>query len=141
MKNLIHSRKADVLIAAGGGRVMDTAKLAASYAKVPIITIPTIPATCAAFTTLSVMYNSKGQQTEYIYRETAPEAVVVDKEILSSAPLRYFYAGVADSVVKKYEIATNYNPGDNDFAIRLQDKICDLICEFLEDDFWGELAK
>ena len=52
--------KYDLLIGAGGGRVMDCVKAVSNAAKVPLITIPTIAATCAAWTPLSVVYTDQG---------------------------------------------------------------------------------
>ena len=47
--------KNDVIIGAGGGKVMDLVKAIGNKIHIPVVTIPTIPATCAAWSALSVI--------------------------------------------------------------------------------------
>lgn len=125
----------DALIAVGGGRIMDLTKAAAEYAGLPVITIPTVAATCAAWSTLSVLYTEDGAEDAYVFRKESPATILVDKKILLEAPERYLFAGVADAMVKWYEISSNYNENRYDFPLRLQIKVSELITECLEHDF------
>lgn len=134
-------RKADAVIGIGGGRALDTAKLTGVRAGVPFVTIPTIAATCAAWSPLAVLYTDDGVQDEYVPLPYSPALVVADKTVLKRAPVRYFHAGVADSLVKWYEIGSSFNRHRGDFALRLQLKICELILEFLEHDYIGAYGK
>ncbi len=96
---------ADVIIGIGGGKMMDLAKLAAKNAGLPVIMVPTITATCAAYTPLSVMYDKEGRTTGSWFHETEVDCVIADTELLSRQPVRYVAAGILDSMAKSCEIA------------------------------------
>lgn len=52
----------------GGGKALDTAKGAGYEAGLPVFTFPTIAATCAATTALSVVYKMKMERlTAFIF--------------------------------------------------------------------------
>ncbi len=50
-----------VVIGVGGGALLDSAESARPPPGVPLVAIPTIAATCAAWTPLSVWYSDAGQ--------------------------------------------------------------------------------
>lgn len=94
---------ADVIICAGGGKSLDTGKAAAAALKIPIVCIPTIAATCAAASAVSVVYNNKGEFLRDIYYFKNPELVIVEPDIIANAPVRYLSSGIIDSLSKWYE--------------------------------------
>ena len=51
----------DMIFGMGGGKAIDTTKGAADVAKLPIFTFPTIAATCAGTTKLSIIYHDDGK--------------------------------------------------------------------------------
>src|SRR5208282_841091 len=61
IKRKAQAFKANIIIGAGGGKSLDAAKQAASDLGLPMVCIPTIAATCAATTALSVIYNDRGE--------------------------------------------------------------------------------
>ncbi|MCB2294827.1 iron-containing alcohol dehydrogenase family protein [Clostridium algoriphilum] len=141
LSNIIFINKNDVIIGIGGGRVLDLVKAIGDKVNLPVVTIPTIPATCAAWSALSVIYKENGEQDTYINLKNSPELILADKEILAKAPIRYINSGVADTIVKWYEIVPDLNDNKNDFCLRLQLKVCELADEFLREDYINSFRK
>lgn len=94
---------ASVLIAAGGGRVMDVTKAAGNIAELPVITVPTIAATCAPWAAVSIIYTEEGDFKRFQFNSRAPEVILADTEIIAAAPIRYIKSGIVDTFAKWYE--------------------------------------
>jgi uncharacterized oxidoreductase len=82
---------------------LDTAKVVARRLGLPVVAIPTIAATCAAWTPLSVWYNDQGQALRYEIFNDANHLVLVEPEIILRAPKEYLLAGIGDTLAKWYE--------------------------------------
>ncbi|MDF2502264.1 MAG: Glycerol dehydrogenase [Anaerosporomusa subterranea] len=97
-------QSADFILAVGGGKALDTGKAVAAECRLPIITVPTIAATCAAATPLTVQYNVKGEFTGNLFLEDCPAAIVIDTEVILGAPAMWLIAGMGDTLAKMYEL-------------------------------------
>lgn len=98
---------ADLIMGVGGGKALDTAKLLAYRAKLPIITIPTSGATCAAWTALSNVYNPAGAFQYDVGLSTCPNLLLLDYQLIATAPKRTLIAGIGDALAKWYEASVS----------------------------------
>lgn len=105
LKQAVRDCDCDVIVAVGGGRIMDLAKAAAFGLGLPIVAVPTQAATCAAFSPLSVLYTPEGKSDTYIHFEYEVNAVLVDEKIMLTQPARLLAAGILDAMAKYIEIA------------------------------------
>lgn len=97
------SKEAEVIIAVGGGKAIDTAKGVGERLELPIITIPTIASTCAATTALSVVYDEKGEFHSFNFMKKPAVHCFIDTDIIAKAPVKYLRAGIGDTIAKHYE--------------------------------------
>jgi glycerol dehydrogenase len=93
----------NVLIGIGGGKCLDTARMAASRLGVPVVTVPTTASTDAPTAAHSVIYDEKGVFSHVEFRATNPLLVLVDLDIIAAAPPRYIVAGMGDAFSTFYE--------------------------------------
>lgn len=96
--------KAEFILAVGGGKALDTGKAVAAKCHLPIVTVPTIAATCAAVTPLTVLYNEKGEFADNLFLTECPVATIVDTNIILHAPRFWLAAGIGDTLAKMYEL-------------------------------------
>ena len=94
---------ARVVIGAGGGKVLDTARAIASDLSLPVVNCPTIASSDAPCSALSVIYTEEGAWEEYrIYRRN-PDLVLVDTAMIARSPVRHLVAGMGDALATWFE--------------------------------------
>ena len=95
--------KAHVVIGAGGGKVLDTARAIAADLSLPVVNCPTIASSDAPCSALSVVYTEEGAFEAYrIYRRN-PDLVLVDTAVIAKSPVRFLVAGMGDALATWFE--------------------------------------
>ncbi|MEH2920052.1 iron-containing alcohol dehydrogenase family protein [Samsonia erythrinae] len=121
---------AELILGIGGGRVLDVAKAVGDIlGQLPVITVPTIAATCAAWSPISVIYSDSGAHNGAYALTRLPVWVLVDSEIIVRSPVRYLKAGIVDALAKWYEFQPYLRHGDDGLALALKAQAARLAVE------------
>ena len=105
-----------VVMASGGGKVMDTVKAAAEDVGVASVIAPTVASNDAPCSALSVIYNEDGTFNRLRFLKRNPDLVIVDTSIISRAPMRFLVAGMGDALATWFEADACYKSGAKNFA-------------------------
>lgn len=100
---IIAERQTGVLIGMGGGKTIDTAKIAADRTGIPVIVVPTIASTDAPCSGCAVVYATDGVYESTYYQKANPAAVLVDVDIIAAAPTRFLVSGMGDALATWFE--------------------------------------
>jgi glycerol dehydrogenase len=100
---LVTQKQVDVLVGMGGGKTIDTAKIVADRADIPVIIIPTIASTDAPCSGCAVLYSKDGVFASVCYQKTNPAVVLVDVGVIAAAPTRFLVAGMGDALSTWFE--------------------------------------
>ncbi len=105
LQEISREENSDIIVGVGGGKTLDTAKAVAFYQEIPVVIVPTIAATDAPCSALSVIYTEEGVFEEYLFLPKNPEVVVVDTGIIARAPARFLVSGMGDALATYFEAA------------------------------------
>ena len=100
---IVRLENLDVIIGVGGGKALDTAKAVAYYLNLPVAIVPTIAATDAPCSALSVVYTDEGIFESYLILPKNPDLVLVDTAIVAKAPVRLLVSGMGDALATWFE--------------------------------------
>jgi glycerol dehydrogenase-like iron-containing ADH family enzyme len=107
LREEVANHKADFIIGVGGGKALDAAKLLAHQCQIPIVTIPTSAATCAAWTALSNIYSEQGAFQYDVTLARCPDLLILDYGLIQTASQRTLVAGIGDAIAKWYEASVS----------------------------------
>lgn len=110
--------EADIIIGIGGGRVLDLSKAVGDRKQIPVAAVPTVAATCAAWSALTIFYDSAGKFEGGITLNSSPKLVLADTKILAGAPERFLVAGIGDTLAKWYEAVPSAHNNGHDISLK-----------------------
>ena len=99
----------DVVIGAGGGKALHTAKAVADELGVGMVMVPSIASSDAPGSALSVIYTDDGVFESYRFFNKNPDLVLVDTALIAKAPARLFSSGIADAMATWIEARATFN--------------------------------
>lgn len=98
----------DIVVAVGGGKTIDIAKAVSYKMETKLAVIPTIAATDAPCSALSVIYTKDGVFESFLVLPKNPDLVLVDTEVIAKAPVRLFVSGMGDALSTWFEADTSF---------------------------------
>jgi len=98
----------DVMIGAGGGKALDTAKAAAVEMNLKMITCPTISSNDSPTSAATVWYDANGDFQGFVCWPFNPDVVLVDSQVIANGPVRAFAAGMGDALATWVEADAAY---------------------------------
>jgi glycerol dehydrogenase len=144
VENIILKNNNDAVIAAGGGKVLDSGKYIAEALNIPCITVPFSASTCAGWTALSNIYTKDGQFIKDVALGSCPKLLVYDHKFIQTAPSRTLASGIADALAKWYESSITSSTIDDGLvqqAIQISRVLRDQLLIDGEKAFKGQYEK
>jgi glycerol-1-phosphate dehydrogenase [NAD(P)+] len=123
LAQVVYEHSYDLIIALGGGTVLDVAKRISLKQRINHLAVPTIISNDGLISPISVLTNSQGA-TESIPGQM-PMGVIVDMEIISASPMQYIKAAAGDilsnmSATNDWVYASEHNGEEiNDISFQL----------------------
>jgi glycerol dehydrogenase len=106
VKSAARQHQARVVVGAGGGKVLDTARARAADLDLPVVSCPTIASGDAPCSDLSVVYTEEGVFQKYRFYRKNPDLVLVDTQVIAQGPPRLLVAGMGDALATWFEART-----------------------------------
>jgi len=95
--SLAMPQKLDAIVAIGGGKVIDCCKYLALLRQVPLVSVPTLISNDGFSSPFSSLVVKGSRRT---VRTLIPHSVILDTEIIRSAPEAFYYSGLGDLFCK-----------------------------------------
>tara|TARA_R110000751_G_scaffold259709_3_gene358986 strand:- start:23364 stop:24512 length:1149 start_codon:yes stop_codon:yes gene_type:complete len=121
--------KPDIIVGAGGGKALDTAKGVALQLGSRLVIVPTIASSDAPTSRLIAIYDAQHRIIEVPCLKRNPDAVIVDTAILVAAPQRFFVAGMGDALTKKFEVGSARRSNRRNYFAGLPTELTGLLAD------------
>lgn len=113
----VGSSSPDIVVAAGGGKTIDTGKLVSRALGARFVSVPTVASNDSPTSHIAVVYDAQHKLVAVEENKANPDLVLVDTAIIAKAPLTLLSAGVGDALVKRFEVEQCINAkGKNVFG-------------------------
>ncbi len=106
-------QNSDLIIAAGGGKGVDAGKAVSKAVGARLVTLPTAASNDGATSRVFMLYDDEHRLISAERLPRNPDAVLVDTEILASAPPELLVSGIGDALVKRFEAEQCIGCGGN----------------------------
>ncbi len=116
IETLVREAGSDVVVGVGGGKTIDTAKMAGFRNGARLCVVPTIASTDAPTSAVVVVYSETGVFEKAYNLPRNPDAVIVDPQIIVEAPVRFLMAGIGDALSTWYEARANLEAGTMNYV-------------------------
>lgn len=93
-----------VVVAAGGGKCLDTGKALAKRLGARVATLPTIASNDSPTSHVYVLYDADHRLLRVEKLDRNPDLVLVDLDVIARAPAQLLLAGIGDAIVKRFEV-------------------------------------
>lgn len=93
LHTLVQQKKYDLIIAVGGGKVLDSAKYLSTLADLNFISIPTLFSTDAIASPISILEKNN---VEKGFSSRIPMAIIIDLDVIQKSPRHSLTAGLGD---------------------------------------------
>lgn len=103
LSEIIYRDQIDVVVGMGGGKTIDTAKIASDRAGIPVIIAPTIASSDAPCSGCAIIYTEEGVFDSVYSQKQNPQVVLVDTAIIANAPVRFLVSGMGDALATWFE--------------------------------------
>ena len=108
---IVADEKVEVVVAAGGGKTIDTGKLLSRSCSACFVSFPTVASNDSPTSHIAVVYDENHKLVGVEEIKANPDLVLVDTAIIAKAPLKLLSAGVGDALVKRFEVEQCINAG------------------------------
>jgi glycerol dehydrogenase len=98
--------QAKVIVGAGGGKVIDTARAVAADVNLSVVSCPTVASSDAPCSALSIVYTDDGVFREIRLFRRNPDLVLVDTQVIAQSPARLLVSGMGDALSTWFEAKT-----------------------------------
>lgn len=139
LKQQVEAQGTTVILAIGGGRVLDCAKAVNdALPDVRLVNVATLAATCAAWSPLAIIYDEHGGHLRSQPLSAMPEWILVDSEVIARSDVRFLRSGIVDALAKWFEFEPYQRQTPHRMALDLKVAAAWQAVTVLKQ--WGETA-
>lgn len=106
VKSIACRQQSKVIVGAGGGKTIDTARAVAADLNLSVVSCPTVASSDAPCSALSIVYTDEGVFREIRLFRRNPDLVLVDTQVIVQSPARLLVAGMGDALSTWFEAKT-----------------------------------